>query len=163
MTLYIVRHGVAVLRGTAGTVDDERPLTPEGRAKMARAAKGLTKLLSSPTIIFTSPLPRAQQTAMLIAKAFRAEEKVEVIKELSPGGSTKAILGVLSNQRPNAEVVLVGHEPDLGYLASYLLGLDAPVIEFKKGAVCAIKMKAIGKGKGTLVWHLQPRQLRHIS
>ena len=37
MKLLLVRHAAAVPRGTPGVPDDERPLTPEGKAKaMAR-------------------------------------------------------------------------------------------------------------------------------
>ena len=41
MELLIVRHAIAVEQGTPGVSDEERPLTPEGRTKFTKAARGL--------------------------------------------------------------------------------------------------------------------------
>ena len=70
MQLLIVRHGIAVERGTPGIPDDDRPLTPEGEKKFKQAARGIARALDKPYAILTSPLPRAHRTAELLAEAF---------------------------------------------------------------------------------------------
>ena len=42
--LYIMRHGIAVVRGVTTMMDDaKRPLTPEGKEKMREIAAGLVR------------------------------------------------------------------------------------------------------------------------
>jgi len=43
--LYLMRHGIAADLGEGGIINDEdRPLTPEGRARMKQAAAGIKEL-----------------------------------------------------------------------------------------------------------------------
>ena len=61
MELCLVRHAIAVERGSKGYQDDRaRPLTPEGRKRMAQAALGL-KSLVQPEAVLTSPILRAMK------------------------------------------------------------------------------------------------------
>ena len=53
MKLLLVRHAVAVPSGTAGVPDDERPLTPKGKAKFTVAAKGLARIAHRPDVLLT--------------------------------------------------------------------------------------------------------------
>ena len=63
MELCLVRHAIAVDRGTPGYEDDSlRPLTSRGRDRMRVAAQGLRSFFT-PEAILTSPLLRAKQTA----------------------------------------------------------------------------------------------------
>ncbi len=62
MKLYLMRHGLAIERGTFGE-DRERPLTSEGIKKTQRVVKQFHKLGLNFDLIVTSPLVRAQQTA----------------------------------------------------------------------------------------------------
>lgn len=68
MTLYIVRHGIAVDLGKEGvTQDDDRMLNGEGRKKTRQIAKALRKLDCTPGRVVTSPLIRAAETADILA------------------------------------------------------------------------------------------------
>lgn len=164
MRVYILRHAIAADRGSAAYVDDDRPLTEEGQEKMAKAAKGMTSLIADIDVILTSPLIRAHETAKIAARALRAENKVQVCKELSSGASLKNLMTLLSKYRGLNSIMLVGHEPDLGFIASFLLGSDSSIIEFKKGSLCCIEVSTIPpRSKGTLIWHLQPKHLRALA
>jgi len=60
-------------------------------------------------------------------------------------------------------IALVGHEPDLGHLASRLIGLKRP-LEFRKGAVCRIDVDGLPPGgPGQLRWFAPPRMLRRLA
>ena len=39
MQLLLIRHGIAIERGTPGISDEDRPLTPEGEKKFRKAAQ----------------------------------------------------------------------------------------------------------------------------
>jgi len=69
MRLYIVRHAIALPRGTPQIEDDDRALTEEGIAKMQQAAEGLRGLGYIPELILSSPLLRARQTARIVLEA----------------------------------------------------------------------------------------------
>src|SRR5207247_9322868 len=70
MKLLLIRHATAIPRGTPGVPDDERPLTPDGKAKFRVAARGLARVTRRPDLLLTSPLPRARATAEIAARAF---------------------------------------------------------------------------------------------
>ena len=164
MFIYFLRHGIAVQRGTAGYPNDDRPLTDEGKEKMRKGARGIAALLDKIDIILTSPLIRAHDTAKIAAEALAADHKVEVCKELLPGSSAKKLILYLAKYKSLDHIMIVGHEPDLGFLASALLGSEDSVIEFKKGAMCCIEVSGMPPhAAGTLHWHLQPKQLREIK
>ena len=74
MKLLLIRHAAAVPRGTPGIPDDERPLTPKGKAKFRVAARGLARIARRPDVLLTSPLPRARATAEIAARAFKRIE-----------------------------------------------------------------------------------------
>ena len=164
MRVYLLRHAIAAERGSAAYADDDRPLTEEGKAKMSKAAKGLATLIGDIDVILTSPLIRAHDTARIAGRALRAENKVQVCKELSAGNSLKNLMTYLAKFRSLNAIMLVGHEPDLGFIASHLLGSDGSIIEFKKGSLCCIEVSTLPpRTKGTLIWHLQPKHLRALA
>ena len=162
--VYILRHAIAVERGTTGYHNDDRPLTDEGKNKMAKAAKGIGKLVERVDVILSSPLVRAYDTAKIAAKALAAEQKLEVCTNLLPGTSVKNLLSYMSKFKGLESVMVVGHEPDLGLFASALLGAEDSIVEFKKGSLCAIEVSTLPpRSKGKLVWHLQPKHLRSMA
>src|SRR2546427_6568976 len=120
MKLLLIRHATAVPRGTPGVPDDERPLTPEGKAKFRVAARGLARVTRRPDVLLTSPLPRARVTAEIAARAF-----AHIAPTLEPAlarSSVDGIVAALKTHPPGARIALVGHEPLLGALLARLLG-----------------------------------------
>lgn len=164
-TLYIVRHGIAALP-VADTPDGERALTAEGTRKMMRAAIGLKRLGIVPDAVLSSPLRRAQETAALLASTLSPHLAVEVYEPLAPGTAPADLVRGLRPYRAAAHLVLVGHQPDLGELASHLLTGSASLapLPFKKGAVAAIEVASLPpRAVGVLRWFLTPKQLRTIG
>jgi len=62
-------------------------------------------------------------------------------------------------------VALVGHEPHLGTLASWLLaGSAAPFLTLKKAGACLLDLGARPRaGSARLAWMLAPAQLRRLG
>jgi phosphohistidine phosphatase len=163
MQVLIVRHGKAEERGPLKS-DALRPLTPEGRRDMRKAARGLKPLVSAIDVLAVSPLVRARQTGEILADVFGSPALTEVA-QLVPGTPAPDLLAWLQEQSADATVALVGHEPDLSCLVGYLLsGRNHSLIELKKGAACLIEFATRPRaGEGRLKWALAPRQLRSLA
>jgi phosphohistidine phosphatase len=164
-TLYLVRHGIAAVP-SADALDADRALTAEGTRKITRVASGLQRLGVEPDVILSSPLRRARETAALLANALAPQHSVEVYEALAPGGAPADVLRGLRVYRSAHHLVLVGHQPDLGELASQLLaGSPGRVcLPFKKGAVAAIDVSSLPpRASAALRWFLTPKQLRAIG
>jgi phosphohistidine phosphatase len=164
--LYIMRHGIAVTRGTAGFTDDsKRPLTPEGKEKMREAAKGLKRLGVNLDWIVSSPLVRAAETAEIVAATLNSNLLVDRSEVLSPGGSPEDLISFLAKHPSRRRVLVAGHEPDLSDLAARLVGAGRQAgLAFKKGGCCLIVFEQFPpKSAGQLVWWLTPRILRKLG
>ena len=164
MQILIIRHAKAGQRGLLGFIgkkDAARPLTNAGRRDMRKAARGLQKLVSEIDVLATSPLTRARETADIVSRCYDDIPVME-LAPLAPGGSKEDVLAWLRDQKATATVVLVGHEPDLGMLASWLLGGGSEsFLSLKKGAACLIEMaEKPTPGSGRLEWLLPPAALR---
>lgn len=167
MLVYLLRHAVADEPDPAKYPDDgQRPLTADGEEKMRVAARGMARIIDRPDQILTSPLIRTTQTAKIAAAAFDGKNRVELCDLLRPGANA-GILRPLLLTRASAgveRIMLVGHEPDMGQIASQLIGASGARVEFKKGALCAIEVdEAQIHQPGVLLWHLAPRLLRAIG
>jgi phosphohistidine phosphatase len=163
MNLFLLRHGIAVERGTPGYERDaDRPLTPKGERRLGRIADAMDALGLKFDLILSSPYARARQTAEIVADALGLKKKLEFSESLTPDGDARALIAALNKLEPQPEnVLLVGHEPFLSDLISMLTSGDAHVtIDFKKGGLCKLEIETLRHGRcATLAWLLTPRQM----
>ncbi|MBX3028463.1 phosphohistidine phosphatase SixA [bacterium] len=163
--LYLMRHGIAEDASRDGS-DAERALTDEGIRKTTQVAEGLRALDLQLDAIISSPLRRAQETARIAAKVLAPDREVELTPLLAGGSAAAAIASGLRLPRRAAQVLLVGHQPGLGELASHLLTGSAHRIPlpFKKAGVAAIEVDGLpAKSAGILHWFAPPALLRAAS
>jgi phosphohistidine phosphatase len=107
---------------------------------------------------------RAADTAKIVAEALNVESRLQICHELAPGSSLNNLLAYLSKFKKLRSIMIVGHEPDLSYFASSLLGKKTSIIEFKKGSLCCIQAATMpSRRDGTLLWHLTSKQLRLMA
>jgi len=166
MNLYFLRHAIAVEKEEWRKPESERPLTDEGIRKMRRVAEGMRALKLSFDWILTSPARRAYDTAEIVAKEFKAGQKVRILKSLAPDGDPKILVKHLAlNFRSWESVLLVGHEPYLSHLISMLLtGEPEPPFELKKGGLSLLSADSLTYGRcARLEWLIQPKQLKKIA
>ncbi len=165
MQLLIVRHAIAAQRDGKRWPDDaDRPLTAEGVRRARRAAAGLKRITKPPSLVLTSPLIRARDTAAILTQAARWPKAV-ACDALAPGKSPEEVLEVLRRQRANADcIAVVGHQPGLGRLLALCLGGVRPVaFELKKNAVVFLQFEGQPRaGQGMLTALLPPRPLRKL-
>jgi phosphohistidine phosphatase len=162
-SLYILRHAIAAERGAGGFAkDSDRPLTPEGRQKLRRVARAMTKLELDIELIVSSPFVRARQTAELAADALHLREKLQFSDHLTPQGKPEDLIEELKHLRPGPDgVLLVGHEPYLGKLVSLLVtGTPDLSLTLKKAGLCKLTLTGLTAGRcAILEWLLTPKQL----
>ncbi|HLG59678.1 MAG TPA: phosphohistidine phosphatase SixA [Vicinamibacterales bacterium] len=161
--LYLVRHAIAAERGEDWPDDAKRPLTERGIGRFKEGVAGLKDLDATIDEIFTSPLVRAKQTAELLAAGIDGKPTVKLLDGLAPGHAPAAVMAQLAKAAKRRRIALVGHEPDLGELAAYLIGGRRP-LPFRKGGMSRIDIAALAsKPSGTLVWFVTPKVLRKLG
>jgi phosphohistidine phosphatase len=162
MNLYILRHGIAVPRGTPGIKDENRPLTKDGKQKMKEVAKGMRSLKLKFDHIASSPWLRARESADIVAKAFQQE--VEIWRPLASTEDPRQLIAALRKAEGEG-VLLVGHEPHLSQFVSVLIsGSPDSQIELKKGGLCMLTSDDLIFGQcATLHWLLAPAYLRKLA
>jgi phosphohistidine phosphatase len=150
MRLYFVRHGDATWDTWTGP-DAERPLTKKGRKQLAAVAASLQALNVRPHLILTSPLPRAAETAQIVAEAL-AGESVPT-PALSPGFGMDA-LKELVRSHGEGDLLLVGHEPDFSQVIGALTGGS---VRLAKAGVARVDLEQANDLHGELVWLVPPK------
>jgi len=163
MNLGLFRHGPAVAKGTGGVSEADRPLTAEGRKKTTQAARGLRALDLGIDAVFSSPLPRALQTAAIVARILRLPAP-KVLEGLSPGSSARRLLEGLRSldaDRP----LLVGHEPLLSSTASLAVtGTATGSFDLKKAGLAWIELdSSSARPRGVLKLLLTGSALRRVA
>ena len=167
LRLLIVRHAVAEEReqfARNGGDDSLRPLTREGKIKMEQIARGLRKAAGKVEVVATSPFLRAAQTARVVAAACGGE--VQIIDSLIPTARPSTFLTWLREYGPtDGTVAVVGHEPHLGVLATWLMtGSRDSHVGLEKGGACMLEIeKQPGARSATMIWLLTPRALEQLS
>lgn len=167
MKLLVVRHGDAMGKeefAETGESDDMRPLTDEGRAEIKSVAKGLQAEVDTLDVLATSPLLRARQTAEIIADAYGLGTP-EVTRSILSDAPFEEFESWCSGLGEKKLIAVVGHEPHLGALVTWLLtGRSESCIRLKKGGACLVEFESEPRrDSGTLNWLLTPRQLTTLS
>lgn len=165
MKLLVLRHDVAEPRepGASTDADAKRELTAAGHKRAARAARALARLVGEVDVLASSPLRRARQTADALAAELDDVEVTEV-DVLAPGTAPADAAAWLAEQRGVEQAAIVGHEPGLSALVTWLVsGQSTPVLELGKGGACLLELPDhVAPGQARLLWLLRPGQLRRL-
>ena len=114
-------------------------------------------------VILTSPFVRARATADILARGLDRKIPLERYQPLAPGHAPADAARALAKYKRAKAIALVGHEPDLGKLAAWLIGAREP-LQFKKGGVARIDVPALPPAQnGRLVWLATPKMLRSLA
>jgi phosphohistidine phosphatase len=138
MDLILWRHADA----EPGAPDESRRLTAKGKKQARRAAEWLHGNLPNSARILVSPALRAQQTAQALAEL--SHRKVKTLAPLAPGASAEEILDVVGWPNAATAVVVVGHQPALGWVASRLLAGRQLAWSIKKGGIWWLQSRSEG-------------------
>jgi len=157
--LILLRHGKAE-KLTSGVVDFDRELTSAGRREVKDAVSGLARYTgaSAHIEIWTSPLPRARQTARLVAEGLGhapLTERPEIAK-----GDLEELASLWEKMDEKDVIIIVGHEP---YLSEWCARLTGAVIPFKTAAAAGIELKEPKILQGKLRWFAHPGILTRLG
>lgn len=166
MKIFLFRHGLAMDREESMALkldDSKRPLVEKGRERSRKMARFLARELGEVSVIATSPLLRAVQTAEIVSRELKYQQLFE-LPELVPEAPPQAFARWLQTSIPRATSVLaIGHEPQLSVFASWLLtGRTESFIELKKSGVIRLELESfdsIGPSTAELRWVLAPKFL----
>ncbi|MCD8349120.1 MAG: histidine phosphatase family protein [Planctomycetaceae bacterium] len=151
MFLYIMRHADA----GSGRDDAARALAATGRDEAKLMGGWLAKMGIAPTVV-SSPYIRAMETAVLVAETLGGLD-VTQDDRLASGMRPEDGAALVHEYGGGNGLLLVGHVPDVGELASHLLGAREPCVAMGKAAVACIQLERSGFGGGVLRWHLNPQ------
>lgn len=157
MRLYFLRHGIAAERDAWQGDDFDRPLTDEGRKRMAREAKTIAQLGLDLDAIITSPLVRAVQTAEIVAEALRMPKAPVADERLGPDFDTRQLAAIQADHPEDGAIMLVGHEPTMSETIGRLIG--AARVDLKKGALACVELPDGSSSAGELLWLAPPKLL----
>jgi phosphohistidine phosphatase len=152
MQLYFLRHGEADWPGWTKP-DDERPLTDFGKKEVRQVARFLNRLKVKLDLVVTSPLPRALQTAEIVAEQLKT--KLRQDEALEPGFGISELRTVLKRHSSKV-LMLVGHEPDFSSVISALTG---GFLKISKAGVALVDIDPETE-KGRLLWLFPPKFAR---
>jgi phosphohistidine phosphatase len=160
MKCYLVRHGQAVDADDWTGTDAERPLTDKGRTRMERAAATLAALDLDVDAVVTSPLLRARQTAAILARALRREDRLTEDPRLGGGFGPEALAAILAEHGAAAALMLVGHEPGMSTTVEALCG---GTVAFKPGSIACIELARPSSKHGMLLWFAPAKMLAALA
>lgn len=153
--LSLLRHGVVEEPG------DDPPLSEEGIARMELQARALAGLGLRFGPIFCSPLVRARMTAEIVAQWASDRDAAPFVTDLlRPGSEPPDVRRLLSSPLLGdaSHVLVVGHAPDLGRIASALIGAKTP-LSMGRGDLCVLRTDGWPPADATLEW-LIPAELQ---
>ncbi|MBI5477671.1 MAG: phosphohistidine phosphatase SixA [Deltaproteobacteria bacterium] len=144
MRLYLVRHGAA----KSELEDPQRPLTAAGRRDVERVAAWLARLELPVGAVWHSGKARARETAASVSGAVVGAAAPVEHPGLQPNDAPDGVQAEIEHGA--RDLMIVGHLPFLGRLASLLLAgwTEGVVIDFQPGGVVCLERADTGTPRG---------------
>lgn len=153
MFIYLVQHGDAKKE----ELDPSRSLSEKGIQDVEHVATYISRLNIVVEEILHSGKLRAKQTAEIMAGKLKIKKGISETDGLAP--LDDASIWAEGLKKRHDSLMLVGHLPHLGKLASLLLcsEKDRNVIAFKMGGIVCLKRD--NTGSWSLQWMITPESL----
>lgn len=124
--------------------------------------KNMSKLIQSkgffPTILYCSPLLRAQQTAQIIADCFNLKPQMEVA--LGYQFNAEKLLQILQTSSPKETLAFVGHDPTLAHFVNICLDKQQFPSGLSKSCAAIFEFPdTVALGKGQFIDYYTPENL----
>lgn len=148
MDLLLWRHADALdLPEDSDMNDLDRPLTAKGLRQAKRMGAWLDRHLPDNTRIMVSPALRTLQTAQALPRKSRQ------LDALGPQACVETVLNACRWPEHRETTLLIGHQPTLGALASYLVTGAPHGWAVRKGSVWWLKHRE-RQGRQEVVIHV---------
>jgi phosphohistidine phosphatase len=149
MKAFLVRHGEA----KAEAENPQRPLSDRGREEVERVARAVAKKGLGVDQILHSDKVRARETAEILAHHLSPNGGMCEIKGLAP--QDDPMLAKAELETAQSSLMLVGHLPHLGRLASLLVTgkPDLKTVDFAAASILCLSKQ---NGGWKISWILDP-------
>ena len=141
MDMILWRHAEA----ENTTPDEGRVLTTRGRRQARAVAKWLREHVKGKVRVVASTALRAQQTAQALMNDF------DISSDITVGASPQDVLNLVGWPTGEGAIIVVGHQPTLGQVASLLLTGKEADGQIKKGAIWWFRTRGEGMEIETLL------------
>lgn len=160
--LLIVRHAQAEQTNNVQK-DFSRELTTTGYADASRIGRHLASKKLMPDAVFSSPAHRARTTTQLMTEQLGFNYDLIVFDEEIYEASARKLMQLINSlEETYTQVMIVGHNPHLTYLAEYLTQQE--IGNIPTCGVAAIEFvnqpwKEVSNGTGKLAWLEYPEKV----
>lgn len=166
MKLILFRHGLALDRdlALAQNISDElRPIVKKGADRTKKMGHYINEQWPDKYLVVYSPLLRSRQTSQALVKEVNCIEQKEC-SEIVPSAPVDSICHWLSRQHiQDQSVILIGHEPHLSLLGSWLIaGSTQSFFGLKKSGFALLEVEdfeSLGPRRAELKALIQPKLL----
>ena len=154
MDVFILRHA----RADFGSKGKDPPVSEQGEKELTHVLDlARSEFGFKPTLVVSSPILRAKNTADIVKKTMGGSSKIVIDKCLMPDTKPKEVVAFLDTLKKEDRVVLISHMPLVFELLYELIGGRGEV-ELLNGSIAAITFKGrAASGKGKLIWLVQPQ------
>jgi phosphohistidine phosphatase len=146
----LIRHAEA---GDDAPRDESRALTVRGRVDARRLGRALARRGVRFTLVISSPLVRAVQTAEIVAAATSYRGRMLADDALEPEAAASGVVALLANLDDQKSVALVAHEPILSAVAAALLH-KSRYASLRKAEALRIRLADGPTKVGSLRWRI---------
>jgi phosphohistidine phosphatase len=163
-SLVLMRHGKSAWEAGVDS-DYDRSLAPRGERDVPRMARWLRERVKGPYHIVSSPALRARRTANLLAKELGVDpDEINWQRDVYEATVQELLATLAATVSTNETTVLVGHNPGMEELATYLAdpgGLpDEPKLMPTSGVICLdlpAGWTGLRPGQCRVIAHMRPR------
>jgi phosphohistidine phosphatase len=164
MIIYFLRHASAGQKQFSNPANDEkRPIDKIGEAQSHDVGRALAYTGVTASVIISSPLTRAIQTADIVAAEIGYEEKVLREDALRPEASFEQFKALLNRYKDKPSIMVVGHDPSMTEFVNRVLSGGGPLaaIEMKKGGVAKVEKEL--RRPAVLRWLITPKLVQRTQ
>ena len=160
--LFLYRHGEAA-QSHSSDGDRERELTSKGISQSNQIGTYLLSNQLDVKTIFSSTALRAHQTAAITAEAMKMDTSAIVLDDELYSATTRMFFEFVSRMDSSlTNVMCVGHNPTLTYLAEYFT--KESIGDIVPAGVVIIKFEIqswseVSQGNGQLVKYITPESI----
>jgi phosphohistidine phosphatase len=119
--LLLLRHAKSSW-DTPGLADLDRPLAPRGRRTAPLVAQLMVKRHWLPDLVLCSQAERVRETWRLMAPLLGEQIPAKTLRTIYPGAPSRLLMTLRRAPDEARTLLLIGHNPGLGALATSLCG-----------------------------------------
>lgn len=169
MILLLLRHAEAEPLGESYPLDEDRPLTRNGKRQAAAIAGVLQRLELSPGLVLSSPRRRCVETIAEIRQRTSGIPAAHLVPELDLGGDWSHLVRRLETEiaklavKHEAVILACGHQPCLGRFATRALCGAATGTKIGRGAIVGLRWKGeLIEAGAELMLYMRPKAARRL-